>query len=154
MKLIYYVYFIIAIYWQIICWITYISNFINTPLLEAASNSITSIKLFLLIETQFSHSLHGLKSNGFLQFKALAKILAVVVFPVPRGPEKKCMHEKFHLFFKGIIKILNNMRLTNYIFKIPRPIFSIQITIHKSTSKNWNIHTIIFFEKKFRRSLL
>ena len=49
---------------------------------------MTSMKLFLFIEIQFSHSLHGLKLTGFLQFNALAKILAVVVFPVPLGPEK------------------------------------------------------------------
>ena len=56
----------------------------STPLLEAASISI--ISGLSLKDIHDSHSLQGLPLTGFKQFKALAKILAELVFPVPLGP--------------------------------------------------------------------
>ena len=63
-----------------------ISLISSTPLLDAASISI--ISAFSLKCLQLSHSLHGPSDVGFKQFMALAKTLAVLVFPVPLGPEK------------------------------------------------------------------
>jgi hypothetical protein len=40
------------------------------------------------IVLHIGHLLQGSESNGFSQFKALARILAVVVLPTPRGPVK------------------------------------------------------------------
>ena len=38
---------------------------------------------------QVEHSLHGSFVGAFSQFNALAKIFAVLVLPVPRGPENR-----------------------------------------------------------------
>ena len=61
----------------------------STPLLDAASISITSVDEPFNMSIQFSHSLHGSPSFGFKQFTALAKIFADVVFPVPLPPVNK-----------------------------------------------------------------
>ena len=58
-----------------------------TPLLLAASISITSGWSPWVIALQLGHSLHGGWSP--VQLIALANILAIVVFPVPRGPANK-----------------------------------------------------------------
>ena len=63
-----------------------ISLISSTPLLDAASISI--ISAFALNCKQFWQLLHGPFSVGFRQFIAFANTLAVLVFPVPLGPEK------------------------------------------------------------------
>ena len=64
------------------------SRMASTPLLEAASSSCTSKEAPLVMSTQESHTPQGSPSRGLSQFSAFARILAVDVFPVPRGPEK------------------------------------------------------------------
>ena len=64
-----------------------ISLISSTPLFEAASISIISLPDIAL--KQLLHSLHGLSSTKCSQLTILAIILAVVVFPVPLGPENK-----------------------------------------------------------------
>ena len=61
----------------------------STLLFEAASISTISVKEPDNAALQISHSLHGSPSWGFKQFTALAKILAVVVLPVPLVPFNK-----------------------------------------------------------------
>src|ERR1039458_5699091 len=61
----------------------------STPLLDAASSSWTSKEAPLVISTQESHTPHGSPSTGLSQFSAFARLLAVDVFPVPRGPEER-----------------------------------------------------------------
>lgn len=65
----------------------------SIPLLEAASISMTSSVRPESMLRQAEHSLHGspflkksLSSLLFWQLAILARILAVVVLPVPRGP--------------------------------------------------------------------
>jgi len=41
------------------------------------------------MDLQLAHVPHGLPSAGCSQFTALAKILAIVVFPVPRVPQNR-----------------------------------------------------------------
>ena len=65
----------------------------STPVLLAASTSITSRKLPLLIDLQGEQLLQISKVGSLLfpvpiQFNALAIILAVVVFPTPLIPVK------------------------------------------------------------------
>ena len=55
-------------------------------LLEAPSISIISSDWDFKKLSHEVHSLHGSPPLGFLQFNLLAKILAVVVLPTPRGP--------------------------------------------------------------------
>jgi len=43
----------------------------------------------LVIATQLAQTLQASPSSGFSQLSAFARIRAVVVFPVPRGPEKR-----------------------------------------------------------------
>ena len=62
---------------------------LSTPLLEAASISSTSVAVPASIDRQASHRLHGLPFTGDSQLTALARILAQVVFPVPREPQKR-----------------------------------------------------------------
>jgi hypothetical protein len=62
---------------------------LSTPVLLAASISITSIRLSLFIASQVLHLLHGFQSTFFSQLIAFAKILAVLVFPVHLGPHKR-----------------------------------------------------------------
>ena len=70
-----------------------ISLILSTPVLLAASNSITSKQLPFVIDLQGSHSLQISKVGPFLlppsQLKAFAIILAVVVFPTPLIPVSK-----------------------------------------------------------------
>jgi len=61
----------------------------SIPRFEAASISITSIELPPVTLRQFSQSLQGSTPGPFKQFKAFAITFAVVVFPVPRGPQKR-----------------------------------------------------------------
>ena len=66
----------------------------STPVLLAASTSITSRKFPLFIDLQGEHSLHISKVGSFLfpsetQLRALAIILAVVVLPTPLIPVKR-----------------------------------------------------------------
>ena len=64
----------------------------STPVLLAASNSITSILFSLSIEVQFSQLSQGSISLFFeisRQFTILEIILAIVVFPTPLVPENK-----------------------------------------------------------------
>ena len=68
-----------------------ISLMLSTPVLLAASTSITSRKFPLFIDWQGEQLLQISKEGSFLlpsptQFKALAIILAVVVFPTPLMP--------------------------------------------------------------------
>src|SRR3989344_636151 len=74
------------------------SRISSIPLLLAASISSKSKCLASFIARQVSHSLQGspnFRSEFFWFFAirwqliALAKILAVEVFPIPRGPEKR-----------------------------------------------------------------
>ena len=66
------------------------SRISSTPLFDAASTSMTSSDVPSAIATQLSHSPHGSPSAPRLvQFSALARMRAVVVLPVPRGPEKR-----------------------------------------------------------------
>jgi hypothetical protein len=62
---------------------------LSTPLLEAASISITFVEAPALMALQDSHSLQGFPSTGCSQFTTFAKILATVVFPVPLVPQNK-----------------------------------------------------------------
>ena len=66
----------------------------STPVLLAASTSITSRKFPLFIDLHGEHSLHISKVGSFLfpsemQLRALAMILAVVVLPTPLIPVKR-----------------------------------------------------------------
>ena len=58
----------------------------STPLLEAASSSWTSSEVPLAISTQEEHTPQGSPSRRSVQLRALAKMRAVEVLPVPRGP--------------------------------------------------------------------
>ena len=64
---------------------------LSTPVLLAASISITSNAEPLAIAWQASHSPQGLAVGLLLfrQFKDFARILALEVLPVPRGPVNK-----------------------------------------------------------------
>ena len=61
----------------------------STPLLLAASISVISSILFCSILLQTSHLPQGFPSEEFIQFIALAKILAQDVLPVPFEPVNK-----------------------------------------------------------------
>ena len=65
------------------------SRILSTPVFEAASISNTSIDFPDAISSQDGHRLHGVMVGPSRQFNPLAKIRAVVVFPTPRGPEKR-----------------------------------------------------------------
>jgi hypothetical protein len=58
------------------------------PRLDAASISNTSTELPAAISRQEGHSPHGVSVGPWTQFKDLARIRAVDVFPTPRAPEK------------------------------------------------------------------
>jgi hypothetical protein len=58
----------------------------STPLLEAASSSWTSSEDPRLISTQDEHTPQGSPSDKAVQLRAMARIRAVDVLPVPRGP--------------------------------------------------------------------
>ncbi len=68
----------------------------STPLFEAASSSITSTNLPSFMALQFAHSPQGIlaasspaAASAFIQLSAFARILAVLVFPVPCVPAKR-----------------------------------------------------------------
>ena len=61
----------------------------SIPLLEAPSISITSTSSPTAIFLHSSHSQQGVGVTPFSQFNALAKILAIEVFPTPREPQNK-----------------------------------------------------------------
>ena len=56
---------------------------------DAASISITFMLAPAAMARQILHSPQGPSSVGFSQFTVRAKILATVVFPVPRVPVKR-----------------------------------------------------------------
>ena len=68
-----------------------ISLIFSTPVLDAASISIMSKAIPSDMLLQSSHESHGsgFGSLYFWQFNDLANILALDVFPVPRGPQNK-----------------------------------------------------------------
>ena len=61
----------------------------SIPRFEAASISIRSSARPSSMASQTSHSPSGSPSRGDLQFTALARMRAVLVFPVPRGPHSR-----------------------------------------------------------------
>ena len=61
----------------------------STPLLLAASSSSTSYELPLSMEPHELQMPHGSPSSGDSQLSTFAKMRAVLVLPVPRGPENK-----------------------------------------------------------------
>src|SRR5437867_10632264 len=65
------------------------SRILSTPVFEAASISKTSMDRPAEISSQAGHRLHGVIVGPSAQLRLLAKIRAVVVFPTPRGPEKR-----------------------------------------------------------------
>ncbi len=62
------------------------SRMLSTCVLDAASNSIKSMKRPLSISLQALHSPHGVAVIPVAQFSDLAKIRAMVVLPTPRVP--------------------------------------------------------------------
>jgi hypothetical protein len=67
--------------------LTLMSLMSSTELWEAASSSKTSSEVPSVMATQLGQTLHGDPSEPrFTQLSALARMRAVVVFPVPRGP--------------------------------------------------------------------
>ncbi len=62
------------------------SRIASTPLLEAASSSWTSSEVPFAISRQETQTPQGSPSRRSAQFSALARIRAVEVLPVPRGP--------------------------------------------------------------------
>ena len=65
------------------------SRMASTPLFEAASSSCTFMELPRVISRHDVHTPQGSPSTGASQFKALAKMRADDVLPVPRGPLKR-----------------------------------------------------------------
>jgi hypothetical protein len=65
------------------------SRMASTPLFDAASSSWTSSDEPRAISTQESQRPQGSPSSSAAQFNALARIRAVEVLPVPRGPLKR-----------------------------------------------------------------
>ena len=57
--------------------------------LDAASSSVTSNELPASTATHESHTPQGSPSAGFVQLRTLARMRAVEVLPVPRGPLKR-----------------------------------------------------------------
>ena len=62
------------------------SRMASTPLLEAASSSWTSKLVPASMARHEAHSQSGSPSTGFAQLRTLARMRAVEVLPVPRGP--------------------------------------------------------------------
>ena len=62
---------------------------LSTPLFDAASISTISILLLSRDNLQHSHCPHGSAPMGLLQLIALENIFAILVFPVPLGPQNK-----------------------------------------------------------------
>jgi hypothetical protein len=61
----------------------------SIPRFDAASISITSSERPPAIVRQLSHSPHGSPEIPRSQFSALARMRAVVVLPLPRGPANR-----------------------------------------------------------------
>ena len=61
----------------------------STPLFDAASSSMLENDEPFVTDTHDSHTEHGSPSSSFSQLSALARMRAVDVLPVPRGPEKR-----------------------------------------------------------------
>ena len=61
----------------------------SMPRWLAASISTRSRALPSLIAVQVRHSLHGSPSRGSRQLTAFASMRAVLVLPVPLGPQKR-----------------------------------------------------------------
>ena len=61
----------------------------STRLFEAASISLTSRARPSRMATQAGHSSHGSPSRGLEQLSAFARMRAIEVLPVPRGPTKR-----------------------------------------------------------------
>ena len=61
----------------------------SMPRWLAASSSITSIEVASWMLRHDSHSLHGVVVGPCSQLSALARIFAIDVLPVPRGPAKR-----------------------------------------------------------------
>ena len=59
------------------------------PRLEAASISKTSMEEPSLMARQDAHAPQGVTVGPSAQLSARARIFAVLVFPVPRGPVKR-----------------------------------------------------------------
>ncbi|COF39525.1 Uncharacterised protein [Streptococcus pneumoniae] len=72
-----------------------ISRISSTPLFEAASISNTSEIDPCVIPKQEGHSLQGSATGACSQLIAFANTFAIVVFPVPLGPENKYACETF-----------------------------------------------------------
>ena len=64
-----------------------ISLISSIPLLLAASNSIMSNKVLAFADMHMVQELHGSPSESAKQLAAFASIRAVVVLPVPLGPQ-------------------------------------------------------------------
>jgi hypothetical protein len=65
------------------------SRTLSTPVLDAASISITSIEREEEISIHEGHWPHGSVVIPVIQLRHLASIRAVVVFPTPRAPVKR-----------------------------------------------------------------
>ena len=65
-----------------------ISLISSIPLLLAASSSIMSNSVLAFADKHIVQELQGSPSVTVKQLAAFASILAVVVFPVPLGPQK------------------------------------------------------------------
>ena len=61
----------------------------SIPRWLAASSSITSIEVASWIERQDSHTRQGVTVGPLPQLSDLARILAIDVLPVPRGPANR-----------------------------------------------------------------
>ncbi len=61
----------------------------STPLLDAASSSLTSSEVPASTARHDGQAQHGSPSTGAWQFRALARMRAVEVLPVPLGPLKR-----------------------------------------------------------------
>jgi hypothetical protein len=85
----------------------------STPVLLAASTSITSRKLPLFIDLHGEQLLHISKAGSFLfpsatQFRAFAIILAVVVLPTPLMPVRRKACANLPLF-RELLKVFTSV---------------------------------------------
>jgi hypothetical protein len=58
----------------------------STPLLDAATSSCTTRDVPPCTATHEEHAPHGSPPSRLVQLRALARMRAVEVLPVPRGP--------------------------------------------------------------------
>ena len=82
-----------------------ISRMSSIPRCEAASISITSSEVPLAIETQAWQTLSGVAVGPAAQLSALARIRAIDVLPVPRGPAKRyaCRTWSSSIAFRSVL---------------------------------------------------